>query len=303
MVKKIIGICIPIYNEENNLSNLIDDIKLFIQNSKYKKEYEFEIIFYDDGSEDNSLQILDKEESFTVIDGQENKGLGYSIKRLFNEAISRDLDGLVKLDGDGQMKIKEIDIFLEQLIIKNSDVIYGNRFLSETKYPMPIFRKIGSRFFSMILKLYSIKIKDPTNGFIYVGKKYLQNYKIFGSYNAAQQILVDSSFRNLRISEVPVNLNVRDSGKSFIGIKYPLIVLSSLIILTLHHLTNRLLIIPGMLMVVFGFGLFIYDIYMWLSGISSVIITNDIIYLLFIGGIQLIIFGTILDYFKIKNNN
>ena len=36
MVKKIIGICIPIYNEENNLSNLIDDIKLFIQNSKYK---------------------------------------------------------------------------------------------------------------------------------------------------------------------------------------------------------------------------------------------------------------------------
>ena len=123
MVKKIIGICIPIYNEENNLSNLIDDIKLFIQNSKYKKEYEFEIIFYDDGSEDNSLQILDKEESFTVIDGQENKGLGYSIKRLFNEAISRDLDGLIKLDGDGQMKIKEIDIFLEQLIIKNSDVI------------------------------------------------------------------------------------------------------------------------------------------------------------------------------------
>tara|TARA_A100001015_G_scaffold254661_1_gene295585 strand:+ start:4269 stop:5183 length:915 start_codon:yes stop_codon:yes gene_type:complete len=299
--KKTINICIPIYNESENLPKLINDLEDYLQSTKHNKNFVFDITFYDDGSIDESKKIL-SETNYNFMSAWENIGLGNALRELINFSFQENYSGLIKLDGDGQMNVKEIDNFLDIVIEENVDVIYGNRFKSNKKYKMPLFRKIGSIFFKFVLKVYSIKINDPTNGFIYLSNKFLRNSKIFGNYNAAQQILVDASLRNLYIREVSVNLNERKSGESFIGIKYPIIVMSSLLLLTLHRLTNRLLTVPGFIMIFLGFALLIYDIYLWLSRKSEVIITNEILYLLIIGGIQLVILGMIFEYFKNRNN-
>lgn len=50
----LISIIIPVYNEEENLPILCQRLQDFAKNS----EYDFEFIFIDDGSEDNSFPIL-----------------------------------------------------------------------------------------------------------------------------------------------------------------------------------------------------------------------------------------------------
>ena len=50
-----LSLIIPIFNEEKNIEKLFDEIKVSIKSVK-----EYEVIFIDDGSSDNSLEVLRK---------------------------------------------------------------------------------------------------------------------------------------------------------------------------------------------------------------------------------------------------
>ena len=139
MGKRTYNICIPVFNEEENLDALIENLRNFAKHKPAKNK--FNIVFYDDGSTDNTLKILDKYEDIFVIEGVENKGLGHSIKALLNYSVSTNVDGVFKIDGDNQMKIDEISNFLNHDDFLSNDVIYGNRFNSNLKYTMPKLRK------------------------------------------------------------------------------------------------------------------------------------------------------------------
>ena len=298
MKKELIVICIPVFNEADNIVNLIKNLNSFINSNNFSDIYKFEVIFYDDGSTDNTRAIIEENSNFIVFSSKTNKGLGYAIDFLFKEAYKLNPRGLIKLDGDNQMTVKEIETFLQYELENNVDIIYGNRFSNSNKYKMPIFRKLGSTFFKYLLKIYSIKINDPTNGFLYVNSRYLEDYKIFGSYNAAQQILIDSKLRNLSIGEVPVNLLQRSTGRSFIGIKYPLIVISNILILTLYRSSVKFLLVPGILSLLFGVFLLFYDIYLWLTKQTELIVTNYVLFLFLIGGFQLVILSILFEFIK-----
>lgn len=296
MRKRTYNICIPVFNEEQNLEALLENLRAFLKENSNKDT--FNIVFYDDGSTDNTLEILNKHKDIVVIEGIENKGLGHSIKELFDYSVSRNVDGIFKLDGDNQMKVSEINKFISHDKFFSSDVIYGNRFNSNLKYTMPKLRKVGSIFFKYLLKLFGINISDPTNGFIYLSKKYLNDYKIIGSYNAAQQILIDAKLRNLLISEVDITIETRSVGKSFIGIKYPIIVISNMIALLLYRRTVRYLISPGLIIFLIGLILLFINVFDWISGDKQTIITDDILILLIIVGIQVAFTGFLLEIYK-----
>ena len=290
------NICIPIFNEAENVEELIEKLNNFINHESTKNK--FNIVFYDDGSTDNTVEKLKKYTEIKVIEGRENKGLGHAVKSLLDFSIKEGVDGIFKIDGDNQMEISEINNFISHEKFKDSDVIYGNRFNSNLNYNMPKFRRLGSIFFKYILKLFSIKISDPTNGFVYLSKKFLSNYKIIGTYNVAQQILLDAQIRNLTINEVDITINSRSVGKSFIGLKYPIIVISNLIALLVYRRTVRYLISPGLIIFIGGIILLIINIVNWAFGYKDTIISDDILILMIIVGIQLSITGFLLEIYK-----
>ena len=228
----------------------------------------------------------------------ENKGLGSAIKELILYTKQTDAIGMFKVDGDGQMNLNDLEKFLDGEYYEDYDVIYGNRFHNNSNYEMPFLRKLGSKFFKFIMKIFSIKISDPTNGFIYLSRRYIDNSKIIGNYNAAQQILLDAKLRNLKIGEVDIELTERESGESFIGIKYPIIVISNLIALYVYRKTVRVLIAPGIALLFIGFLLLIYNIYMWLIGVKTQIISDQILILFIVFGSQLSITGFFIEIFK-----
>ena len=52
---KLISICVPIYNEQDNIKNLIDKIDILF---KKLKSYNYEIIFSDNDSNDDSANLI-----------------------------------------------------------------------------------------------------------------------------------------------------------------------------------------------------------------------------------------------------
>lgn len=300
MSKSTINICIPVFNEEKNIKKLYEDLKIKISDLEKKYDMSFKIIFFDDGSSDNSRQILEELEDIELLYVEENKGLGNAIRELCMHSKEKGVNGMFKVDGDGQMDLDDLDRFLDNDKHTDKDVIYGNRFHKSSNYKMPLHRRFGSKIFKIFLKLFSIDISDPTNGFIYLSKKYLANSKIIGNYNAAQQILLDAKLRDLKIDEVDINLKQRSEGKSFIGIKYPIIVFGNLIGLYIYKRTLQTLIIPGLIIFLTGFLIFIYNIALWILSIKDTIISDDILFLFIILGAQLSITGFIINIFKEK---
>jgi glycosyltransferase involved in cell wall biosynthesis len=291
-----INICIPVYNEEENLPTFIQDLNKFIKDNETNK-FRFEVVFYNDGSTDKSMSIL-KNQKFTILSELNNKGLGYAINQLFMYSKTQEVDGVIKLDCDGQMDIFQINSFLELINKNNPDLIQGNRFNISDSFRLGLIKKIGMLFFRTLFKILGIKIADSTNGFIFVSKKWLEDYKIIGNYNAAQQIILDTKLRGLDLMEIDVKIKNRKAGKSFIGIRYPVNVISSMVALILFRKSNKLLIAPGIIILLSGVFVFINDLVLWIGGKEDKIISNNIVIFLFFIGLQMVSFGVIIEFLK-----
>ena len=295
-----INICIPVFNEEENLPNFLQTLNEYLKSFSNTK-FQLSVVFFDDGSIDNSLQILEKTDH-EVIGVLNNKGLGNAIASLFNHSVEAGVDGVIKLDCDGQMNINDIDYFLKKIEENEFDLIQGNRFEKSKNFKLGFFKKVGILFFRLIFKLLGMKVKDSSNGFIYVSKKWLEGFKIIGNYNAAQQILLDTKLRNLSYSEISVNIENRKSGKSFVGIRYPFNVVSSMIALYAYRRTNKLLTIPGIVILFFALLFLINDVLLWVKQIEEKVISNQITIFMFLIGTQLLSLGLITEFLKKQKN-
>ena len=96
------------FNEENNIITLIKEIK-----SSLKFYNEYELIFVNDFSTDNTLRVLEKEKknfNFKIINNKFNQGQSFSI---LNGIKNSNYNTIITLDGDGQNNPKDIPILLE----------------------------------------------------------------------------------------------------------------------------------------------------------------------------------------------
>ena len=76
-----ISIIVPCYNEEKNLNKLVEEFK----NNLIDKKYDIELVLVNNGSKDNSAQIMEKirnQYDFIKIETVKvNEGYGYGILR------------------------------------------------------------------------------------------------------------------------------------------------------------------------------------------------------------------------------
>lgn len=103
-------IIIPVYNEEDNLDRLHQEMKQFLTISKKKAK----ILFVNDGSKDNSQSIIEKictnTEEFTFISFEKNTGLSAAIKAGFDYA---DTPWVGYIDADLQTAPEDFNILME----------------------------------------------------------------------------------------------------------------------------------------------------------------------------------------------
>ena len=82
-MERSISVVIPVYNEEKNIKNVYINLIKALKLTKIKN---YELLFVEDGSKDNSLKIIQNlkkknKKKIKIIDNKINRGLGYSIKK------------------------------------------------------------------------------------------------------------------------------------------------------------------------------------------------------------------------------
>lgn len=288
---KKISIIIPVFNEEKTIIKTIDSI-IGIFPSLKKKKLIPEIIVINDGSSDQSYQKLKNLKKIILVSHHTNLGLGAAVRTGLNIAKERGSEFVVKFDADLQHSVKDINQIIEPLIINYSDIVYGNRF-KKISYKMPFIRRIGNKLFTGLMKkLTNWDLKDSQPGIFAVNKNYLDIFRIPGDYNYTQQILLDAYHKQMRFAHVDVSFNLRESGDSFVSLKYPFKVIYQLLMVLVGIKPMKVFGLTGLSFLFLAIMISFFQIYNFSLGLSTKPIENSnlVIVLIFLG-VQLISFG------------
>ncbi len=204
MKKLNIAILIPAFNEAKYIDKVISDCI---------NQLSLDIIIVDDGSTDNTINIVEekikyfKNKKFNkiiLLKHVKNQGKGEALKTGFSYALNNNYDGVITIDADGQHKVSEINNFLKIINEKNPDIIVGSRF-KNTK-GMPFLRLATNIFTSWLISAIAGKrIEDVQSGFRYLSKKVIESIKIETSnFDTEPEILLKASWQNFLIINVPI---------------------------------------------------------------------------------------------------
>jgi glycosyltransferase involved in cell wall biosynthesis len=198
---------IPAYNEEENIPKVAEDIGGLIKDA----------VVINDGSSDRTHDVA-REAGFVVLDHPYNIGVGGAVQTGLKYALRKGYEIAIQFDGDFQHRADQIENILKPVLSGEADLVIGSRVLAGD-YRFSFFRRIGSRWFSLLLSLlYGAKITDPTSGFRCYGKKAIGFFSINypEDYPEVESIMYALK-AGLRVVEVPALMRQRTSGRSSIG--------------------------------------------------------------------------------------
>ncbi|MCX7727212.1 MAG: glycosyltransferase family 2 protein [Chitinispirillaceae bacterium] len=167
-IKQRIFLVIPVFNEEENISRLLDRIKEVMLNTNLY----INVYVVDDGSKDKTYNIVEtysKDIPISIIKHEHNMGLGYAIRSGLLKVIkdAKDNDIAIVMDGDNTHPPYLI-LQMAQKINEGFDVVIASRFLKDSKVVgVPFYRNILSRVASFLMRIFfPIKgVRDYTCGY------------------------------------------------------------------------------------------------------------------------------------------
>jgi glycosyltransferase involved in cell wall biosynthesis len=216
-----ISVVIPVFNESENIKPLI--IKL--DEVLIKKGKTFEIIMVDDGSTDNSFEVMrkliDNHKKLRIIRFRRNFGQTSAFSAGFDLARG---DIVVTLDSDLQNDPADIPKLLKELD-KGYDMVSGWR---KKRHDNFLTRQLPSRIANYIIsKFTGVPLHDYGCSLKAYRSEIIKNIKLYGEMH--RFIPAVASWMGISVSEVEVNHAPRVSGKSNYGIMRTIRVLLDLI--------------------------------------------------------------------------
>lgn len=232
-MKKILLI-IPSFNEEKNIEKTYNMI--LNHNKKYKTSYD--ILVINDGSTDNTKNILE-EKNIPHINLINNLGIGGAVQTGYKYAYENNYDIAIQFDGDGQHDVNYIDNIISPILEQNVDMVIGSRFIDNTtsQFKSTKSRRLGISLISFFIKLLTNKkIYDTTSGFRAINKKLIKNFANDYPVEYPEPVSTTKILKKqYKIEEVPVSMNERQHGISSIkqwkNIYYMINVIISIIVI------------------------------------------------------------------------
>ena len=217
----MISIVIPIYNEEANIEKLTESILTALSGIEY------EVLFINDGSTDNSeKEIQEKIKSnshIKLINLRRNYGQTAAMQAGFDHSKG---NIVIPMDGDLQNDPKDIPMLIEK-INEGYDVVSGWRKIrSDKKFTRIIPSKIANM---LISKISGIHLHDYGCTLKAYRKDILNDIKLYGEMH--RFIPIYASWEGARVTEVAVHHHPRTAGKTKYGLsRIPRVILDLLVI-------------------------------------------------------------------------
>lgn len=207
-LNKII-ILMPAYNECKNLEILIKKFPKKINGFKSS------LIVIDDGSSDNTLELL-KKNNINYISSHINNGQGNALNIGYDFVKKREenIDIIITMDADNQHNVEDLKKFIHPLISNKADIVIGSRALGSNK-SKNIIRKIGIKLFNILFEIfYKKKLTDISSGFKAIKRSKLNLLNLKEAQFQSIDFLTEAFKANLKILEVPIVIKDRIDGNS-----------------------------------------------------------------------------------------
>jgi glycosyltransferase involved in cell wall biosynthesis len=189
-------VLIPTYNNAKTLEEVIEGVLNITGN----------IIIINDGSSDNTADVLKKFGFLTVISYERNRGKGYALRRGFEAAAAAGYSYAVTIDSDGQHFPEDINTLVAISDKYPDALIVGARDLSgEDISGGSSFANRFSNFWYRFLT--GINLPDTQTGLRLYPLREMSGIRFFSDkYEFELEVLVRSAWRGIRIESVPVKV-------------------------------------------------------------------------------------------------
>lgn len=216
-----ISIVVPLYNERDNITDLIERATRTMQ----KLELPYELILVDDGSTDGSLEILAKlreeQPHIKVIELRRNFGQTAALAAGFDHAGG---EIIVPLDGDLQNDPADIPRLIDKLN-EGYDVVSGWRRRRKDKF---LTRKIPSWIANKIIGFFTgVKLHDYGCTLKAYRREVVQHVNLYGEMH--RFIPAIASWAGAKVTEMEVTHHPRTRGKTKYGLSRTIKVVFDLI--------------------------------------------------------------------------
>ena len=216
-----VSVVVPLYNEQENVRPLY--ARLIDVLNRLRQPYE--LIFVDDGSRDQTAEILDeiyeKDDRVCVVRLRRNFGQAPALQAGFDFAQG---DIIISMDGDLQHDPEDIPQFLAEMA-KGYDIVSGWRV--DRKDPW-LTRRLPSRVANWLMaKLSGTPLHDFGTTFKAYRAEVIQNIHLYGELHRFIPALASRS--GATITEIPIKNTVREKGRSHYGLSRTFRVLLDLI--------------------------------------------------------------------------
>lgn len=206
-----ISVIIPFLNEDESLPELI----LWIERVMQANNYTYEVIMIDDGSKDNSWNVVKelsaKNSNIRGIKFQRNYGKSAALNEGFKAAQG---DYVMTMDADLQDSPEEIPELYNMIKEGNFDIISGWK---KKRHDNALTKNLPSKLYNYVTgKMSGIKLHDMNCGLKIYRNKVVKNVEVYGEMHRYIPLLAKwAGFT--KITEKPVAHQARKYGVSKFG--------------------------------------------------------------------------------------
>lgn len=199
-----IVICIPTYNERENLPSLVEEVLAV--------EPRADVMVLDDDSPDGTGQVADliakREPRVTVVHRVRKEGIGRAYVDGFRRALAAGYDAIVQMDGDFSHQPR----FLPEILkaAETSDVVVGSRYVNGSRVetwgvPRRLLSAAGNLYARSV---FGMNERDLTSGFVVYRRHVLEAIGLDNIQSESYAFQLELKFRahqlGFTITEVPI---------------------------------------------------------------------------------------------------
>ncbi|MCP4165017.1 MAG: glycosyltransferase family 2 protein [Chloroflexi bacterium] len=217
------SVLMPVYNEAKTLRAVISQVRtmhhlqLDVMSITAEIPYESvqleqEIVAVDDGSNDESWQILQEAESqglLRAVAHKQNGGKGAAIRTAMEHATG---EIFLIQDADTEYDPRDYPALLKPIVEDRSKVVYGSRFLGGPRKAMLFRNMLGNKFLTLLTNLlYDSILTDMETCYKVFRREVLEGVPLHARrFELEPEITAKILKQGYRIYEVPISYTGRE---------------------------------------------------------------------------------------------
>jgi len=188
-------VIVPTYNNQKTLKKVLDSILDFTQN----------IIIVNDGSTDETSEILKQYSQFTQIHHPKNIGKGRALRNGFRKAIEMHFEYAITIDSDGQHFASDIPNFIAEIHKEPNSLLIGSRNMMQENVPKK--SSFGNKFSNFWFQFETgIKLEDTQSGFRLYPLKLIPKQFYTNKFEFEIEVIVRSAWKGIVVKNIPIQI-------------------------------------------------------------------------------------------------